>query len=935
MTYYKKVPPPAQTSNCHAVRTQTSDPVKRKSRLKRNPEFPSILLSNVRSITNKIEELDILMRGKQIDVACLTETWLTNSSILSLDGYNAYILPRKSADEKKEEISHGGGVGLICRNDTPSRILDPPIPKSPELEVLWVWVRPRFLPRGVSSLIFGVVYYPPKAPFRKTLVNYLQYSVDHFRSKYPFAGIVICGDFNDIKPSWIESSLSLKQVVKSPTRGSNLLDMVFTNLEQYYNEPEITASIGLSDHLTVTWRPTHSSRRKVIKQTVTYRPIRDEQIPAFKGKLTLQNWTPIYRLPSAEDMTNAFCDQLQKMFEEHFPEKKRVVGNETKPWITPDIKELILRRDNLYNSNRAESNKLRNIVVRKIKYARKQHGRLTVQKLLSSDSKKFHSTVQNILGRKQKNVELRNEKGEKLTANAINDHFATICTKYPGLTSLPDLPSITEIPVIEAETIQTAFLKLDASKASFPGELPIKLIKACSNELAVPFTAVVNQCLSEGTFPTRFKTAVVIPIPKKSSVESANDLRPISKTSIFSKVLEGIVFKWLFEDISENLDPRQYGFRPGHSTVHYLIRLIRDILEHLEIDGAYIDCIIADFVKAFDLLDHSVVIDEATYLGARQIVLRMVGSFLTNRKQKVQLPNGETSNIRELTCGAAQGSKLGPLAFLIVINKLLREIMERYKFADDLSTLLLRLLSQSIQPDPILTVMRKIEDEANQVKLTLSQEKTVLFRVNFLKRPVPDPPCGGPKAVKTVKILGVHLDADLKWNTHVSSIVSKTAFLLRSFAYLRRFGMKTEIMVVCYKCYIRPLTEYACPVWHSALTIDQSDKIEGLQKRACKIILGSSYVDYEMSLKVLKLESLKERRHTLVMDFGRKILDSETHRDLLPDFEARQTQHSTRLREITKNAAKLERPPIHSSERYLKSFGPYFVKHYNGDPEKL
>ena len=185
---------------------------------------------------------------------------------------------------------------------------------------------------------------------------------------------------------------------------------------------------------------------------------------------------------------------------------------------------------------------------------------------------------------------------------------------------------------------------------------------------------------------------MVIPIPKKSSVESANDLRPNSKTSIFSKVLEGIVFKWLFEDISENLDPRQYGFRPGHSTVHYLIRLIRDILEHLEIDGAYIDCITADFMKAFDLLDHSVVIDEATYLGARQIVLRMVGSFLTNRKQKVQLPNGETSNIRELTCGAAQGSKLGPLAFLIVINKLLREIMERYKFADDLSTLLLRLL---------------------------------------------------------------------------------------------------------------------------------------------------------------------------------------------------------------------------------------------------
>ena len=138
-------------------------------------------------------------------------------------------------------------------------------------------------------------------------------------------------------------------------------------------------------------------------------------------------------------MTNAFCDQLQKMFEEHFPEKKWVVENETKPWITTDIKELILRRDSLYSSNRAESNKLRIIVVIKIKYARKQHGHLTVQKLLSSTPKKFHSTDQNILGQKHENLELANEKGEKLTANEINYHFAKISAKNPGLTSRPDL----------------------------------------------------------------------------------------------------------------------------------------------------------------------------------------------------------------------------------------------------------------------------------------------------------------------------------------------------------------------------------------------------------------------------------------------------------------------------------------------------------------
>ena len=197
----------------------------------------------------------------------------------------------------------------------PSRVLDPPIPRSLELEVLCVWVRPCFLPKEVFSIIFGVVYYPSKATFRKTLVNYLEHTVDHFRTNMASAGNMIRGHFNDIRPSWLESRLSLKQVVMSPTRRSNLLQMVFTSLEQYYKEPEIKTSIGLSDYLTVIWRLSHLPRRKAIKKTAN-------RSLALRKKITLQNWTLIYRLPPAEDMTDAFCDQLQKIFEKNFPEEE-------------------------------------------------------------------------------------------------------------------------------------------------------------------------------------------------------------------------------------------------------------------------------------------------------------------------------------------------------------------------------------------------------------------------------------------------------------------------------------------------------------------------------------------------------------------------------------------------------------------------------------
>jgi len=154
------------------------------------------------------------MWGKQIDVVCLTEKWLANSKILSIDGCIAYNLLRKSLDQK--EVCHDEGVNM------PSQVVVSPIPKFLELYVLWVWVRLRF------------VYYPPKAPFGKSLVNDLQLSVDHFWTIFTSASIVICGDFSDIKPSLLESCLSAKQVVKSPTRGSYLYDMVFTNLQQYY-----------------------------------------------------------------------------------------------------------------------------------------------------------------------------------------------------------------------------------------------------------------------------------------------------------------------------------------------------------------------------------------------------------------------------------------------------------------------------------------------------------------------------------------------------------------------------------------------------------------------------------------------------------------------------------------------------------------------------
>ncbi|XP_065580129.1 uncharacterized protein LOC136039993 [Artemia franciscana] len=198
---------------------------------------------------------------------------------------------------------------------------------------------------------------------------------------------------------------------------------------------------------------------------------------------------------------------------------------------------------------------------------------------------------------------------------------------------------------------------------------------------------------------------------------------------------------------------------------HYLVRLLHDLLEHLEISEALADIIISDFVKAFDLLDPETVINEAPALEISQFLLCIIASFLYGRQQCVQLKNGEASNFQDITCGAAQGSKLSPILFVIVINRLMRQHKQRYKFTDDCSISLLRFLSQT--HDQLEPLVAELRDQADQVKLQLSLEKSCVLRVNFLRKKSIDEPAP-LQTKKSVKILGITRSDDLRFGDHIN-----------------------------------------------------------------------------------------------------------------------------------------------------------------------
>ena len=195
--------------------------------------LPSLFLSNTRSLVNKIEDLvEVVINQNDVDIVCITETWLTNNISNSVVDISDNTLVRKDRSADKR----GGGVCTYIKSSIDFTTIDE-LNDSP-FESLWVYIRPSRLPRGFSCLIIGIIYHPPQDD-DATFTDHLISSLDAALNKYPNAGIMLVGDFNRLNYRYISNHFNLRQTVKNPTRGAAILDLIFTNLFHHYNTPQI------------------------------------------------------------------------------------------------------------------------------------------------------------------------------------------------------------------------------------------------------------------------------------------------------------------------------------------------------------------------------------------------------------------------------------------------------------------------------------------------------------------------------------------------------------------------------------------------------------------------------------------------------------------------------------------------------------------------
>ena len=218
------------------------------------------------------------------------------------------------------------------------------------------------------------------------------------------------------------------------------------------------------------------------------------------------------------------------------------------------------------------------------------------------------------------------------------------------------------------EEIQTIIHSLNTDKAIGPYSIPVFLLKILSRIISLPLSLIINHSFETGIFPNKMKTGKVTPLHKKDATDNPSNYRPISVLSVFSKIFEKLMYKRLYQflDTFEVLYPLQFGFREKHSMTHALLCLTESIKHSID-NGKYECGVFLDLQKAFDTVNHDILLQKLEHYDVRGNTLNWFQSYLTGRAQYVTV-NGHVSGSLPVLCGVPQGSVLGPpLLYMLMI----------------------------------------------------------------------------------------------------------------------------------------------------------------------------------------------------------------------------------------------------------------------------
>ena len=358
---------------------------------------------------------------------------------------------------------------------------------------------------------------------------------------------------------------------------------------------------------------------------------------------------------------------------------------------------------------------------------------------------------------------------------------------------------------------------------------------------------IINQSVKLGIFPDKWKEAKVLPLHKSGDDDNPSNYRPISILPVLSKIIERHVHNHLYKYLDEyNLIYEfQSGFRPKHSCETALLRTINTWLKAID-ESKIVGAIFLDLQKAFDVVNHEILLDKLSLYGMSQVTLRWFRSYLYNRKQKVTA-NGYYSDFKNIISGVPQGSILGPLLFILFINDIFmhENVNCSDLYADDSTMYAIGSTVSEVEKKLILD-LKEILKWCSNNKMYINEEKTKSMLLctrqkkihlqNDLHIQINE---NQLKNSHKEKVLGVHIDEHLSWTQQIDETCKKVSRILHAFRKSRKnLPLKTRILF--YNAYILPYINYCCPVWGNC-SIAQQNRLVKLQKMAARLIMDEDF----------------------------------------------------------------------------------------------
>ena len=939
-----------------------------------------LLHQNIRSLNkniNGLKELLITLKQKSIvpAVVGVSETWIQSNSEAVLKRYQieGYNFINKGRLKGKRG---GAGIYISDKYEYKERE-DINIPESEsvfiELSIL-----------NSEKMIVGVVYSTEKNRNLKRFCEGMDEVLECMNKEKK--KVIIMGDLNidlfkiksqDAYHSAIHSN-GFKQMGSFATReekeSSTLIDHIITNISDLHRQP--TAGViytDITDHYTIyTDLPIAVNKRKNLLSSDG--PVRVLSFKNYNDEIAIcdleerTDWSQVYEATDVATALSLFIKFLKYGQDRVVPIKEIKTKKEfEQPWMTEEIRRAQKHRYMLYKKHKAspKNEKLRNNyktyrnrLCGIMRRAEAEYYSTLIEGADGNQSKTWH-IINDIIGRRKKGVSLPDEleldNGERLhkqieIGTAINAFFTGIgkqlaeavpaASKTPGsyIKELPDLGSFFINPVTDNDVLKV-LQKIKTRKACGPDGLHPRYIQSVAPVIVKPLTYIINKSIETGSVPHEMKVARVVPIHKSGSRAKATNYRPISLLSVLAKVIESLVYDQLNGYLSKRkiLTDRQYGFRKEKSTKSALIRFINTVQKDLDNKKKAV-AVYIDLKKAFDTVNHKILIQKLELYGIRGHALEWFKSYLNDRKQYVACGQVK-SNMAAVEFGVPQGSNLGPLLFLIYVNDLPRCLNNGHAtlFADDTTVYNTANNIGEIQ-NKTNEDLKNLVEWCRANKLTLNTSKT--YGCIFGENPTQEI---GIKIGDTdvnmsqsVKYLGVHVDSKLSWKAHIAHVANKINQTLGAL-YRVRHSLNLKAMKTVYYSLIHSHLIYCQEVWGTAYKTALVPLVIA-QKKAIRLITNAQYrastapLFKELSIRPLMVE-IRYRRALLAYEM---VKNPNMHQIEL-NLEGHPHSYSTRFSE------KRLPVPRKQSSRYgvkgieyllTKAFNELPIEIRNGNPAK-